>query len=410
MNKKAENFPFALILINLFLFSGIYELFWGIPHLLKYIFSVAALIIIFQFYFSSRKNNIESNFDKVIINLFIIVSIGLLVNSLRFDTFYIQEVFGERYFFVPYLLPIIFMRSKYDLFFFKNVLKYTNYLIIPAIITQWIVLFFFRDIYYYVPGMTAIYTLSLAPMLLIFVSFYLNEKRIKYYSLLYFISFALLCAIWGRRGETLEPLYFVVTPFIMKILSKEIALVNRTKTLMFFLLFLSISIFTIIQNYESFGFAERGGFTQNAFDQSRGETVDAFFSDFGTKPYDYMFGRGLNALITKFFSGDNMLSRTIEIGYLNILLKGGLLYLLPMLYLFIRSIYLGLFRSYNYLSKGLAFIVLWHVIYMSSFAMANFSPYYILVWIGVAANFDRSIREKTNQELNFYFKGLKLGS
>ena len=100
------------------------------------------------------------------------------------------------------------------------------------------------------------------------------------------------------------------------------------------LFFISISTIFIRNNIDKIYLFERG-ITQEGFLESRGETIINFINDFGTLPNDYLIGRGLNGTFQKFSNGDNQMSRSIEIGYLNVLLKGGFVVLLPMMALFI---------------------------------------------------------------------------
>ena len=44
-------------------------------------------------------------------------------------------------------------------------------------------------------------------------------------------------------------------------------------------------------------------------------------------------------------------------------------------------------------------IILWQIIYMLSFGMANFATNYLLLWISVAACLDSRIRKTSNLEI-----------
>ena len=396
--KLYKEFALSLIALNLFLFSGIFEPFWEIPNIVKYLFSATAFYFMVKLYISTQKQRFTNLLDLFVRNLFILMSVGLLLTSLRAEIFYIQEVFGARFYFMPYLIPVIFILIRYNILLFKLILKYTYTLLFVAIIIELFILLYFRDTRFYVRGMTAIYTFSIAPLLLSQVSHLYNNKLVSRVAFIYLFLFAIITANWGRRGETMEPLFFIVTAFFIKIRSKGLGANRRITFLFFAVIFSIVTYLFVIENKDKLYIFERG-FSQESWEQSRGATIRNFLYDFGSKPYDWFIGRGLNGTFRKFTFGEDQISRSIEIGYFNILLKGGLLYLLPMMYLFIRAFYLGFFKSNNDLSKGLAMIVLWQMIYMVSFGMANYSLYYILVWIAVGAGFDSSLRTKSNLDL-----------
>jgi hypothetical protein len=75
-----------------------------------------------------------------------------------------------------------------------------------------------------------------------------------------------------------------------------------------------------------------------------------------------------------------------------------------MMLLFIISFVKGFFSSNNDFVKGLAGIILWQIIYMASFGMANFATSYVLIWISVAICLDPRMRNFTNNEIVGFIK------
>jgi hypothetical protein len=250
----------------------------------------------------------------------------------------------------------------------------------------------------YVFIVVGISTFSLAPGLLLFVSHLYQESKYTKWTLIFFLLLIFITAMLGRRGETIESLFMLIWAFTIRLTSSDINQVRKTIIIILSLFFISVSTVVIINNTQNIFLFERG-FSKEGFDESRGETVDNFLYQFGTLPNDFLIGRGLSGEFQKFSFGDNQMSSSIEIGYFNVLLKGGFLYLVPMMALFIIALYKGFFKSNNDLSKGLAGIILWQIIYMMSFGMANFSTNYLLLWIAVAACLDSTIRKTTNAEI-----------
>ena len=398
IERKNSLLVFGFISLNLFIFSSSFEVVLDIPKTIKYIFSVIALYIFFIFYKKSPKVKFESGFMYIIYNLFLFISIFLLIRSVRFDVFFIQEFFAERFFYLPYLLPLLFLFVRYDLYFFKRILKFSYFLIPIAIFAEFLIILFYLDLSNYTYIATGISTLCLVPALLLFVSHLYKKSKYTRLTIIFFLLLIFITAILGRRGETIESIFFLFWALLIRLTSGGIRSNRRKIILIFSLLFISVFSSLVVSNYENIYLFERG-FSKEGFEESRGETIDNFIATFGTQSNDFLIGRGLNGTFQKFSSGDNQISRSIEIGYLNILLKGGFLYLLPMMLLFIIAFYKGYFKSNNDLSKGLAGLVLWQIIYMISFGMANFATTYLFIWIAVTVCIDPRIRKISNSEI-----------
>jgi hypothetical protein len=400
INKKLV---ISLILLNLFIFSSSFEALIGIPQFIKYIFSVSVIYYFFYFFYQSSLQKNDTILVKSIKFIFLIVSVYLLVNSYRKELFYLQEILAERFYFMPYLLPIIFLFIKYDLSIFKYLIQYSYYLLPFAILIEVVIVIFTLDFFYYVYDVIAILTVTIAPNLVLFISHLAPNKKVTILAVLYFLLFAFILAKLGRRGETFENLFMLIWFMIIRLGSKSLSQSTKYNFLSFsILILLTLSIF-IYQNKKSIYIFERG-VSSSGFNDSRGETIDNFLYEFGREPNDYLYGRGLNGTFQKFSSGDNMYSRTIEIGYFNILWKGGIVYLIPMMLLFIISFVKGFFNSKNDFVKGLSGIILWQIIYMGSFGMANFATNYVLIWISVAICLDPRMRNFTNNEIIGFIK------
>lgn len=397
--NKHRSLIIAFISSNLFIFLSSFESFYNFPIILKYLLSFVTIYYIFLFYKNSPSPFYDSALVKFLKTFFIIVSIYLLITSLRFELFYIQEVFAERFFFMPFLLPIIFLNIRYNGWFYKKILSLTYFFLPFALITLAFLLNFPKYLNYPL-NVFIVHTFTYANSLLLYVSHLYNNKKIAILLLLYYILFIIILANAGRRGETIEqllPLFFFI---LIRIKSYNYSKTKKVLLLATSILFFTIASIFIYQNSSKIFLFQRG-FNKEGFDVSRGETIANFFSDFGTKPLDYLKGRGLNGEVRKFSFGkiERQYSRSIEIGYLNILLKGGLIYLIPMMWLFVVASFKGYFKTNNDLTKGLSLIIVLQLISMVSFGMANYSVYYMLLWIAVASCLDPYMRSLSNVEI-----------
>jgi hypothetical protein len=393
----------ALVATNLYTFFAAFENKLHFPQIFKYLASVYALGCLFSFFFKSQKLRISSYYVKFILVWFSCITLYLCVTGVRFEKFFVQEFFVERSFFIPYLLPFFFLRCKFDIDFFRRIL-FITYKFLPFAILAIILCLIFESFFTYPRNLFFILTFSFVNSLLLYVSHLLKWKYVTVLSLVYHILFMTLTAINGRRGETLEQVLPVLVFIFIRINSssvsraRKIILVSLSSML---LTSASIFVYSISDRILMF----QRGFSKEGFDESRGDVAVNFLLDFGSKPNDYLIGRGLNGIIRKFTFGpeSKRFARSIEMGYFNILIKGGFLYLIPMMLLFFSSFYLGLFSSRNDLAKGIGFLIFWHILYMASFGMALFNVTYFMVWIAVAACLNRELRGTSNTDLQVAF-------
>jgi hypothetical protein len=95
----------------------------------------------------------------------------------------------------------------------------------------------------------------------------------------------------------------------------------------------------------------------------------------------------------------------IETGYLQIILKGGIVNLALLLLTFIPAVYKGLFKSKNVLSKASALWILLWIIYLYPSGGVVFSMNYVLVWIAVGICYSEKIRNLPEMTVKNYLQG-----
>jgi hypothetical protein len=142
------------------------------------------------------------------------------------------------------------------------------------------------------------------------------------------------------------------------------------------------------------------GLNKEGWDESRGLIFEDFFTDFGSNPGDWVWGRGLDGKILRTFELESGgYGDTIENGFLYVFLKAGGFYLVMMLWIFLYGAYLGWFRSSNQLTKAASALILIHVIGMISFNLPVFNAEYAMVWISVVITYSVQIRKLTDQQV-----------
>ena len=123
---------------------------------------------------------------------------------------------------------------------------------------------------------------------------------------------------------------------------------------------------------------------------------------------DWIIGKGING---KYFCPtiDNVNDATgyresIETGYLQIILKGGLVSLTLLLLILIPAVYKGLFNSKNVLSKSAAIWIFLWIIYLKPIVGNTFSMHYLIVWIAVGICYSKKIRNMSDITIKSYLQ------
>ena len=94
----------------------------------------------------------------------------------------------------------------------------------------------------------------------------------------------------------------------------------------------------------------------------------------------------------------------IETGYLQIILKGGIISLALLLLMFVPAVYKGLFKSKNVLSKAAALWIFLWIIYLYPSGGIVFTMNYVLVWIAVGICYSEKIRNLPDSTIKNYLQ------
>ena len=397
MQRNYRLFLLSLFLVNLFLWISIVEFIYGIPQFVKYILSVSVLCIIVYYRFKNPSKPIPGGLFHPIIIAFIIWSILLIISAiLKFNSLFdLQRMLAIRYFFIPYLLPVILIYTKFDLEFFSYYFHYSSLLIIPALFIALSVIASGLSPQNWNEPLQRIGIFDIGSTFLLMTAHISKKKRISYIIIFYFLIQFFLVSGFGRRGLLLEIVILFIFMIIMRLRSPFLKMADRMKIYFSGLLLILFSLtfgYILTSSY-----AFQRGMSKSGFEESRNVVFEGFFSDFGSTN-DWVFGRGLNGTVLRSVDSDTLFTE-IENGYLLILLKGGLLYLIPFLIVLLRASYLGFFRSSNDLVKALASLLVIHVIMMLYFNIPDYSSKYILIWISVSVCMTPKMRNYSNEEI-----------
>jgi len=129
-----------------------------------------------------------------------------------------------------------------------------------------------------------------------------------------------------------------------------------------------------------------------------------FYADM--KPIDWLIGRGIDGNYYCPNVDEDAVSNyrsVIETGYLQIILKGGLISLGLLLLITIPAIFKGIFYSNNILSKAAGIWIFLAVLSFYPATVDTFSMRYLLVWIAVGICYSKEIRNIPDEVLREYF-------
>jgi len=152
------------------------------------------------------------------------------------------------------------------------------------------------------------------------------------------------------------------------------------------------------------------GFLIQRSDEDTRTPVELLFYD-DMKTNDWITGRGIDG---SYFAPDieenqpTNYRTVIETGYLQLILKGGLINLGLLLLITIPAIILGLFFSNNILSKAAAMWVFQFVIDLYPQNSVSFNLSYLMVWVSVGICYSKYVRSLSDSEVRYLLQDHQL--
>jgi hypothetical protein len=360
-----------------------------------------SLVIIFTSFLFLARFKIVNNYLKLIFTIYFIWVVLIILRGIRLDFASIMYMLlSADYGVLTYFVPLIILFPK-DLNFYKKIFN---------VIRTFSFLFFFGATLYLNSLLTrssetkdviealAWYLALPSGFILLTYKYHSTTRKILALST---IVVSLLFSIYqARRGLSTILLSTLIFSFFSFILfGKQKVLVIYLAALLISLGWLYINSIYNISNNKLLSFiAQRGE------EDTRTGVEVYFYNDMGTK--DWIMGRGMNG--TYYCPGidDEKDYRTvIETGYLQIILKGGLIRLILYLLIMVPAVFLGLFSSKNILSKAAAFWIIIDLIALYPATVESFDFQYIIVWVSVGICYSKKIRNYSDAYINDFLKG-----
>lgn len=198
----------------------------------------------------------------------------------------------------------------------------------------------------------------------------------------------------GRRSATAILVALLFVPIFIKYFqfNKKIIVVGT----ILLLVMINVSYDKI-----EYAFEETFPVLANRFDKdSRSGVEEDFYKDMDNVT-DWVFGRGMNGTYkcTTVASIDRLYRILIETGYLNIILHGGLLMLIPYLILLFYASYKGFFYSNNIFLKGCAIYIFIHILMLYPEGTPKLTLDYFILFLFIRICVSKEWRNYSTEEI-----------
>lgn len=217
---------------------------------------------------------------------------------------------------------------------------------------------------------------------------YHSKTRILFALVVMVLS--LLFSIYkARRGLSITLISISILAYLIFIINarKKVLAVYLSALILISGALYASSIYNINNNKLLSMMADRGD------EDTRTGVELYFYNDMKTK--DWIIGRGINGkYYCPIFSDEDVSDyrNLMETGYLQIILKGGLIRLILFLLIAVSAIFLGLFSSKNMLAKASALWIMVAIISLYPATVESFTLQYLLVWVSIGVCYSKQLR------------------
>jgi len=355
------------------------------------------LIIVSSFFLV--KIHLDNSYLSFIFYIFCLWNCLIITRGFQTTTDFFQYSIWEAYLgILPFMAPVILL-FKIDLIYFKKLFNVINILgVFFLILCVWhwrqLMAQDEDELYRY---LTEYLVRDLCvPLGFLLITFNYHTFQRRFFVLATIILALFFSIIRARRGLIFLQVSYLMSFFGIYIYSRK----RKFLKLFFYLMFLAIFCLGGIYVYRSFKGSTFKFLAERIDEDTRTGVEVCFYQDFSLK--DWLIGRGIrgeyycpgidNAIFNDY-------RNTIETGYLNIILRGGIISLGLMLLIFIPALIKGLFYSQNLLSKAAGLWILLWIFDLYPTVVDTFTLHYLLVWISVGICYSREIRNMTDDEI-----------
>ena len=376
------------------------------PRISMILYGLTYIIFVYSSYLLINDFEFESSYFKHVFYILILYEFFIIVHGIHLNgvgPVSVNSVYwtirGGYYQIWPLVIPFfVFFDKKisnfvvlFEWIFRLGVLALILLPIFPSIYST-------RALSVNLPGLT--YGCGI---LLLFAT-YINDKKINISLVVIFITL-LTFTYLARRNNIVTILGFILSGYLINMRSSF-----SPKSFKLFPLFfvLGITLAISLTNYTNLLTSK---LSERLTEDSRSDVLVSFFAEME----DYMvFGKGINGTYYSPSGGEIEdegivfaevdYRDQIEVGYLQLVLDGGIAYVILFLLVLVPAAINGIFRSNNLFAKACGFIIFLWLIDMFIFGLPILSFHYIFVWICIGVCYKTSIRQKTDDEIWLEFE------
>lgn len=353
---------------------------------------LAVIIFIFSF-FRSPKKIVNSGITGVYF-MFLFVSMLVIIRGIFDVQDGYDRLFINRLTLMPYILALAYTVTVTPSYI-DSLVRWAKVFCVTGLLFM---LYYFYDIFidpssliygmlewdvYYIGRVTeGSYFWAPMAMLLWAVPHMKKYERFVFYIIT--IMAILGALLGGRRSAAFSSIIYILIFFLMKYYRSNPRIFRK-------ILVLGIISVGLVQLYETPQFQEFLGkyfevLAGRIDSDTRSWAEDEMINDFNKSPLDWIWGRGL---MGTFHTDNSQLFNTsnrdsIETGYLYMILKGGILLLIPYVFILLRSFYLGWFKSENWFVKYCSLIILFRLIQLYPGGHLMFNFHGLIIWAMIA--------------------------
>jgi hypothetical protein len=343
------------------------------------------------------KIKIENNYLRFVFFIYILWSISVILRGIQFNYPYLKSLLldadqGGLLYLVPLILlvgtNVTFLKKLFSVIIVLGVF----YLIYDVLFIRSLL-----DRSFETQNVVENLVRNLSmPCGFVLLTYKFHLKKRNLFAIAVMVLSVLFSIYKARRGLTSTLLLILIAAYFLYLFS------TRKKLLIIYLSVLFISLGALyatsiykISNNKLLNFIAQRGDTD-----TRSGVEDYFYDDLKEK--DWLIGKGING---KYYCPDVIEDQLsdyrdyIETGYLQIILKGGIVRLGLFLLIALPAVILGLFSSKNILSKASALWIIIAVLSLYPATVESFNLQYLLVWISIGICYSKSIRIMSDTEM-----------
>jgi hypothetical protein len=417
LDKQFEISRNQLINLNLFwisvvMYLGGYSLYTISPSRLSQLLQLSSLLVIFWGIVSLIKFELENSYLKLLYTLYGLWFLSLFVLGVRsfFDkTFLLYFLLNPLYGGMLYLVPAVLLFPKKPAFYkkaFDAVILFCVIYILYDFISIGYLISSDQDNPINIDRVETSFDLGIScGFILLTYQYHSNKKKLL--ALLTILLVLFFAIVRARRGLVIMASGVILSSYLLYLFysNKKILVLYLSVLVIILGAFYAANIYNI-QKSRIFSFiAERGK------EDTRTGVELYFYADM--TPTDWIIGKGISGEYYCPDIDENAVTNyrsVIETGYLQIILKGGLVSLILLILITVPAIFKGIFYSKNILSKAAGIWILLALLSLYPATVNTFSMRYLLVWISVGICYSNKIRNIPDEILGEYFLGKSTSS